>query len=254
MGPQGMGPPGIGTARPGTDAGPGPTAGHGSRWRRAARCGTPDIDDGPPSGAKPKRSGAAGKGLPRTCPKSPPMKSGVQITSYHGHKLMVTAPNRFFKARISAELSPDAEIAVDISDLSAVRPGDKVSARGYYITPGVCPRTDSLVVTLTNPLGARGGRAHRPPVAGKNGDAAAHHPAEKAKPAPAAAPQDQNPFPDDEKRAKPAAGPPADKPPPAADFPKEKDENPAMEDPDAKPKPARNQSPTKRNRTKPSPT
>ena len=166
---------------------------------------------------------------------------------------MVTAPNRFFKARISAELSPDAEIAVDISDLSAVKPGDKVSARGYYITPGICPRTDSLVVTLTNPLGARGGRSRRPPVAGKNGDGAAHRSAEKAKPAPAAVPQDQNPFPDNEKQERPAAAPPADKPPPTPDFPKEKDDDRVMDDPNAKSNPPPQPKPdeTKPDQTKP---
>jgi hypothetical protein len=203
----------------------------------AADPNIPGTGDEPPAAAKPKRGGRAGKSPAASVPEVASYEVCAQVSSYHNHRLTVTAQNRFFKPRITAELSPDAEIALDLSELSVAKPGDKVSAKGYYITPGLCQHTDSLTVTLANPLGEKAGRSHRPRPAAKANEAP-HRPAGKAKPEPAA-PADQNPAPAEEK---PAAEAPADKAPAAKDLPKN-DNDPVMDDPNAKPEPAPQQKP-----------
>ena len=180
--------PGLGQGRP-QQADPGPTPDT-----------IPGTGDDSAAGSKPKRgSGRSGKNPGASVPEVASYEVCAQIVSYHNRKLTVSAPNRYFKLKISAELSPEAEIALDLCDLSMAKPGDKVSAKGYYITPGVCPRTDSLIVTLANPLGEKAGHSHRPRPAAKDNEAP-RRPAGKAKPEPPAA-ADQNPPSED----KPAA-------------------------------------------------
>src|SRR5262249_1354466 len=149
----------------------------------------PGVGDEPAPGAKPKRGGGrAGKSPAASVPDVASYEVCAQVVSYRNHKLTVNAPNRFFKQKISAELSPEVEIALDLSDLTIAKPGDKVSAKGYSLQPGVCQHTDSLVITLSNPLGEKAGRSHRPKPAAKTSDTQ-RRPAGKAKPEP----RDQNP-------------------------------------------------------------
>jgi hypothetical protein len=219
---------------------PNPAPGPGQGQAQPADPGpTPDVipgtGDEPPAGAKPKRGGGrAAKSPAASVPAVASYEVCAQVVSYHNRKLTVTAPNRYFKQKITAELSPEAEIALDLSDLSFAKPGDKVSAKGYYIQPGVCQHTDSVVITLSNPLGEKAGRSHRPKPAAKSTETP-RRPAGKAKPEPA----EQNPAGD----AKPAPDeksvpdPFADKPVQNKDRPKD-DDNPVMDDPNAKPAPA----------------
>jgi hypothetical protein len=234
--PGGM-PRGPGGPPNGRGRGPGmPPPGQGPQAGQppGADAGIPGTNDEPPAAKQTKRGGRAGKGA--SVPDVASYEVCGQVASYHNHRLAVTAPNRFFKAHITAELSPDAEIALDLADLTVARPGDKVSANGYSITKGVCIHTDSLVITLANPLGEKPGRSHKPRPAIKNDTP--RRPAGKAKPEPAA-PADQNPPAVDEKPSpeeKPAGDGAAEKPVVNKDRPKD-DENPVMDDPSAKSQP-----------------
>jgi hypothetical protein len=203
-GPPGAPPPGPG---PGPMPGQGPPPGRGPQNGAGPDADAPPVDEAPPINSKPKRSGRGGKTPALNVPDVASYEVCAQIVSYHGHRMTVTAPNRFFKAKITAELSPDAEIRLDLSDLSLAKPGDKVSGQGYYLTPGMCPHTDSVTITLANTLGARGGHSRRPSTAAKGGEAA-HRPTGKSKSGPAAASPDQAPPGTDDKSADAA---PADK-------------------------------------------
>ncbi len=204
----------------------------------------PGAGDTPAAGASPKRGGHAGKSPAASVPDVASYEVCAQVVSYHNRKLTLNAPNRFFKHKITVELSPDAEIALDLSDLSMAKPGDKVSAKGYYIRPGVCQHTDSVVITLSSPLGEKAGRSHKPRPAAKSTETP-RRPSGKAKPEPA----EQNPA----EEAKPAPDdksvpdPFADKPAANKDHPKD-DKDPVMDDPRAKPEPAPQPKP---NETKP---
>ena len=46
--------------------------------------------------------------------------------------------NRFFKPKITVEVAADAQIGLDLGDLSLAKPGEQISATGYYVTLGVC--------------------------------------------------------------------------------------------------------------------
>jgi hypothetical protein len=220
--------PGPGQEKP-VDAGPAPDV-------------IPGTGADAPAAGKPKRGGGstarAGKNAAASVPEVASYEVCAQIVSYHNHRLIVSPPNRYFKQKITVELTPEAEIALDLSDLNTAKPGDQVSAKGYYITPGICQHTDSVVITLANPLGEKAGR-HKARPAAKAGDAPAATPrrpaAGKAKPEPAA-PGDQNdPFPDAKPDEKPAGGE-ADKPVVNKERPKD-DADPVMDDPGAKPAP-----------------
>jgi hypothetical protein len=232
MGPGGPpGGPGRGPMGPGRGpAGPGqgPLAGP-----------APDADnpatDEPPAGAKPKRGTRGGKSAAAAVPDVAEYEVCAQVISYHSRRVTVNVQNRYMKSRIIADLSPEAEVALDLSDLSTAKPGDKVSARGYYITPGVCQRTEFLTITLAKPLGEKPGRSHRARPPAKTGDAA-HRPAGKGKPEPA--PADQNPPAADDKAPATDEKPDAADKPPVIQAPKEKDDDPVMDDPNAKPQPA----------------
>jgi len=244
-----MGPPGMprGPGRgpggmPGQGAVPGqaplprqgPVPGQAAGAGEAPGLADPGIGDEPPAGSKSKH----GKGPAATVPEVASYEVCAQVVSCHSRRLIVNVPNRFFKSKITAELSSDAEIALDVSDLSVVKAGDKVSATGYYITPGVCQQTNKLTITLANPLAPPGNHAHRPRPAVAKGDAA--HPA-GGKTKPESPPAGKKPVAEEDKpvvEEKPAEKPSADFDPFAGGPPKEKEENPAMDDPNAKPEPA----------------
>ena len=188
----------------------GPSAGPAIRPGR-----DPGIVEEGAAGAKPpKRRGPASKGPDKSVPDVADYDICAQVVSYHGRRLVVSVQNRFFKPKITAELSADVQIGLDLGDLSMAKPGDKISAAGYYVTPGVCQMVDTVEVTLANPLAPPGSRPHRahPPAHGSD---AARRPDEKAKPGPEAAAKKNTPAPAPAttKKAKPEtkpAPPPAD--------------------------------------------
>jgi hypothetical protein len=228
---------------------PNPAPGPGQE-KQADAGPTPDVIPGTgadsPAAAKPKRGtggrASAGKGPAVSVPEVASYEVCAQVVSYRNHKLIVSPPNHYFKQKITVELSPEAEIALDLSDLNMAKPGDQVSAKGYYITPGVCQHTDSVVITLANPLGEKAGRSHKARPAAKANETATPTPrrpaAGKAKPEPAAPGDQGDPFPDAKPSGdeKPAAGD-ADKPVVNKDRPRD-DNDPVMDDPNAKPEPA----------------
>ena len=211
LGFPGMGPPGMGP--PGMPPGPGPMGGRGAAHgqggfgaqrgaagqggaagqeplpRVGAAPGEAAGDDGNKPAARGRassRRGGADKGPAASVPDVTSYDVCAQILGFRGRRLTVSVQSRYFKAsRVSVELTSDAEIALNISDLSAVKPGDKVSARGFYVTPGVC-ETGSLTVTLANPLGKPGSHVRRPRPAGNDGDTTRQS-GEKAKSKPPAA-------------------------------------------------------------------
>ena len=85
----------------------------------------------------------------------------AQVLSYHGGRLIVSVQNRFFKPKITAELAADAQIGLDLGNLATAKPGDKISAEGFYVTPGVCQLVESVEVALAKPLAPPGSHPHR---------------------------------------------------------------------------------------------
>ena len=75
--------------------------------------------------------------------------------------LIVNVPNRFFKPRITVELTADVQIGLDLGNLSLAKVGDKISAAGYYVTPGIC-EAGTIEVALANPLAPPGSRSAAP--------------------------------------------------------------------------------------------
>jgi hypothetical protein len=207
-------------------------------------------DAGAPGPKTPKKRGPAAKGPDKSVPDVAAYDVCAEILSYHNGRLIVSVQNRFLKPKITVELAPDAHIGLDLEDLSLAQPGDKISASGFYITAGVFQQTDSVEVTLTNPLAPPGSRPHRPrPVAGggtvprpgtkaKTGaDAAGKKSATVGKNAPPAedlpAEKDKPPAkPQQEPETNPA--PPIDVTPPVEPKPEPKkpDEKPAPKKPE----------------------
>jgi hypothetical protein len=142
----------------------------------AAGGGLPD--DGA-AGKSAKRRPPAAKGPDKSVPDIAVYDVCAEIVSYRAGHLVVNVQNRYLKPRILADLTPDARIGLDLDDLSLAKPGDKVTASGFYATAGVCEQVDSIEVALSSPLAPPGSRPRRPrPVA--RGDAA-QPAAEKAK-------------------------------------------------------------------------
>jgi hypothetical protein len=81
--------------------------------------------------------------------------------------MIVNVQNRFLKPRITAELAADAVIDLDLGNLAAVKPGDKVAALGFYLNPGVCEKTQVIEVALSNTLLPPGMRARKPRAVAK---------------------------------------------------------------------------------------
>jgi hypothetical protein len=145
--------------------GPGPMPGKAS-GRAPADPGI--LGDAPAGGKSPKRRAGA-KGPDKLVPDVAAYDVCAQLVSYRGGRMTVTVHNRFFKPRIAVELSPDAQIDLDLGNLSLAKASDNISATGYYITPGIC-EAGSIEVALTNPLGSPGSRSHRPRAAVHAGD------------------------------------------------------------------------------------
>ena len=134
--------------------------------------GTGILDDGAAGGKSSKRRGPAAKGPDKSVPDVAAYDVCAEIVSYQRGRLTVSVQNRFLKPKITVELAPDAQIGLDLDDLSLAKPGDKISATGYYATPGLCEQVDSVEVTLSNPLAPPGSRPRRPRAVAGSGDAA----------------------------------------------------------------------------------
>ena len=161
----GMGPPGP---VPGAGPDPGPPA-------------DPGLPDEATDGGKaPKKRGPAAKGPDKSVPEVADYDVCAQVVSFRGGRLIVSVPNSFFKPKVTVELAADAQIGLDLGDPSVVKPGDKLSAVGFFIKPGFCDVVESVEVALANPL-APPGRSHRPRPAVHAGDTA-HQSGSKAKP------------------------------------------------------------------------
>ncbi len=93
----------------------------------------------------------------------------AQVVSFHNGRLIVNVQNRFFKPKITVELAADAQIGLDLADMSLVKPGDKVAALAFCANLGVCEVTRTIEVALANPLVPPGSR-HRPHAVVHSGD------------------------------------------------------------------------------------
>ena len=113
-----------------------------------------------------KRRGPGAKGSDKSVPDVAAYDVCAQVVSYHGGRLIVSVQNRFLKPKITVELAADAQIGLDLGNLSIAKPGDKISAEGYYITPGVCEVVTSVEIALTNPLAPPGSHAASRPSGG----------------------------------------------------------------------------------------
>jgi hypothetical protein len=135
--------------------------------------GDPGIpDDGPANNKSTKRRGSASKAPDKSVPDVASYDICAQVVSCHAGRLIVNVQNRFFKPKITAELAPDATIDLDLGNLTAIKPGDNVTAaEGYYLNPGVCEKTLSIEVALANPLGPAGARGRHPKAVAKAADA-----------------------------------------------------------------------------------
>ena len=185
-----------------------------------------------PSGTKAaKRRGPGPKGPDKSVPDVAAYDVCRQVVNFRGGRLVVSVQNRFFKPKITVELAADAKIGLDLGDLSVVKPGEQISATGYYVNPGTCDVVTNLEVALTNPLGPPGSRHRTRPAA--HGSDTARRPGGKTKPADEAAAG---------KNAASASGKAPAKEPaevelPGPDMPAEK-ANPSANEPAAKPEPA----------------
>ncbi|MGA2259163.1 MAG: hypothetical protein ABSG53_31205 [Thermoguttaceae bacterium] len=177
-----------------------------------------------------KRRGPGAKGPDKSVPDVAAYDVCAEVVSFRGGRLIVSVQNRFFKPKITVELAADAKIGLDLGNLSIAKPGDKISAEGYYITPGTCEVVTSVEIALTNTLAPPGSRAHHARPAAHGSDAA-RRAGGKAKAGEEAAAGKKNAAAADEKAL---VKKPAEVEPPDKNLPPEKDKPPAKE-PEAKP-------------------
>ncbi len=192
-----------------------------------ANAGAPPAADREPAPKPGRARGPGAKGPKLSVPDVAAYDVCAQIVSCRGGRLIVSVQNRFFKPKITVELSADAQIGLDLGNLSLAKPGDKISATGYYIAPGICEVTNSVEVALTNPLAPPGSHSHRARPAPRGSDAS-RRPGGKAKPVAAD---------DTATTEKVPAKEPAEVEAPAMDMPPEKDDPPATTEPETKPEP-----------------
>jgi len=160
----------------------------------------------------------------------------AQVVSCRGGRLIVSVQNRFFKPKITVELTADAQIGLDLGNLSTAKPGDKISAVGYYVTPGICEVTDSVEVAMTNPLAPPGSHPHRTRTAAHDSDGS-RRPGGKAKPGTGAAAGKNGAADDAAATEKAPAKEPAEMEVPAKNPPPEKIDPPPKAEPETKPEP-----------------
>jgi hypothetical protein len=197
---------------------PAPAAGHG-------KVGGPAANDGGvfagPVGTKSGHGKSHGKqegdGLDlgvgaSSGPVKPPCVCTVRgtVKSCHGGSLIVTAG----KTTVTAELADNAQIEVDLSDVSIASRGDKIQLKGQTAGRPELVRAESVQITLAQPFS--GGRKHstgkaaKPEKSGsKPGPAkkaAAPEPAEK-KEEPAEAKTAGGDEPKSKTKSKPKIGP-----------------------------------------------
>jgi len=229
---------------------PGPALGVGPAPNAAKPGGRspdePDLEEGSPSAKPSKRRGPGGKGPDKSAPDVAAYEICAQVVSFRGGRLIASVQNRFFRPKMTVELAADAQIGLDLGNLSFARPGDRISATGYYIKQGICDVVTDVEVTLANPLAPPGSRAHRARPAAHDSDANRRQgkakAADKAVAGKNAAAADEKESAEPSTKAEPADKdqPPAkDKPP--ATQPKTKSQPPATQTTppaeDAKPAP-----------------
>jgi len=211
---------------------PGDRPGPNADKARAAATDDLDLTEGGAASPKAtKRRGPGAKGPDKSVPDVASYDVCAQVVSHRGGRLIVSVQNRFLKPRITVELAPDAQIGLDLGNLSVAKPGDKLSGMGFYITPGTCEVVMNVEIALANPLAPPGSRAHRPRPAARGSDTA-RRPGGKAKPSEEAA-TDRNAAAANEKAA---AKEPAEAERPNKDQPPEKDK--PIKEPNTKPLPA----------------
>jgi hypothetical protein len=160
------------------DRNPPPGPGRPGEGEPAIDPGTIEEDTAGPK--PPKRRGTGATGSDRSVAEVASYDVCAQVVTHRGGRLIVSVQNRFFKPKITAELSGDVQIGLDLGSLTLAKPGDKISAAGFYVTQGTCEAT-SIVVALTNPLAPPGSRAHRNRPA-SHGSETTRRSAAKAKP------------------------------------------------------------------------
>ena len=173
------GPPGP----PPAAGGPGPNPGKA----RGPAPADPDIaDEGAATAKAAKRRATGAKGPDKSVPDVAAYDVCAEVVGFHGGRLIVSVQNRFFRPRIMVELAADAKIGLDLGDLSMAKPGDKISAVGYYVTEGTCEVVARVEIALANPLAPPGSHPRRTRPAAHGSDTARRG-VGKAKPADTAA-------------------------------------------------------------------
>ena len=164
-----QGPP-LGAALPGKPGGGGdlfgpPEGGKGGHKARGKDADGLDLGVSTPAG-----SGG---------PLKPPCACTVRgtVKSCHGNSISVLAGRH----NVTAELADNAQIEIDVADLSIASHGDKIVAKGLTTPrPGVM-LAESVEITLSQPYSGGGGRKHAPAKTAKAEKTAAR-PAKKAAP------------------------------------------------------------------------
>jgi hypothetical protein len=77
----------------------------------------------------------------------------AQVVSYKTGKLTVTAPNTYFKGKLTVELADDALIALDSSDYSLAKAGDTAKVAGSASAKGSVEAKE-VEITLADPIGS----------------------------------------------------------------------------------------------------
>ena len=243
-------------AGPAGPSGREPAPGAGTEPGPAASAEPEIVEDGSADAPSPKRRVPGAKGPVKSVPDVAAYDVCAKIVSYRNGRMVVAVKNRFFRPTLAVEVSPDVQIDLDLGNLSAAKPGDRIAAAGGYAKPGTCELTMEIQVALANPLAPPDTHPHggRP---GTHGSNAARRPGGKSRPGavtvagnnPAATAEEvaakepvevEDPFKDQDKDNPPAKPKPETKPEPARSTdvaPPTEDTKPEPKKPDEKPSP-----------------
>ena len=144
----------------------------------AAAAETEIVEDGSAGSPSAKRH-VPGKGPDKSAPDVATYEVCGQVVTYRNGRLVVAVKNRFFRPKISVEVSDNAQIDVELGILTVVKPGDRIAAAGGFITRGTCEAFDVLVA-LANPLAPPDTHPHRTRP-GAHGSNATRRPGGKSK-------------------------------------------------------------------------
>ena len=103
------------------------------------------------------------RGRTSPCPTSLPTKSARRSSAYHGGRLVVAVQNRFFKPRISVELSADAQIGLDLGTCPSPSRAIRFPRRGATSRRGSVRHTDRGGCPGQSARSAGESSASRPP-------------------------------------------------------------------------------------------